>query len=139
MALKILYRSTSLRIDLMSTVKATGVTKGQGLYSRFGIPADNFRTNIATGKIFTSLCFFRQGTPNYVYIYLKSSLSNLTLGPCKFDFRSMSKTSKLCQVVYHSTRLDETKVFKPLCGYSGSKDNYQKQNQCSIRKGICNK
>ena len=33
----------------------------------------------------------------------------------------MPKTSKLCQVVYHSTRLDEAKVFILLCAYSGSK------------------
>ena len=33
-ALEILYRSVSLRIDLKSTFKATEVTIGQGLYSR---------------------------------------------------------------------------------------------------------
>ena len=98
------------------------------------ISADTFRTKIATGNMFTSLCFFRQGTPNYVYIDLKRSPSILTLGQCKFDLRSMSKTSKLCQVVYHSTCLDETKVFKLLCGHSRSKDKYHKQNQCSVWK-----
>ena len=46
----------------------------------------------------------------------------------------MSKMSKLCQVVYHSTRLDGTNVFKLLCGYSGSKDNYHKQSECSTWK-----
>ena len=46
------------------------------------ISADNFRTNIDTGKLFTSLRFFRKGTPNYVYIDLKRSPSNLTLGQC---------------------------------------------------------
>ena len=94
--------------------------------------------NIATGKLFISLRFFRKGTPNYVYIDLKRSPSNLTLGQCKFDLRSMSKTSKLCQVVYHSTRLDGTKVFKLLCGYSGSKDNYHKPKRVPYEKDICN-
>ena len=61
--------------------------------------------------MFTPLCFFCKGTQNYVYIDLKGSLSNLTLGQCKFDLRSMSKTSKLCEVVYHLTRLDGTRVF----------------------------
>ena len=61
------------------------------------ISADSFRTNIATGKLFTSLRFFRKGTPNNVYNDLKRSLSILTIGQCKFDLRSMSKTSKLCQ------------------------------------------
>ena len=42
----------------------------------------------------------------------------------KFGLRSMSKTSKLCQIVHHSTRLDGTRVFKLLCGYSGSKSNW---------------
>ena len=77
-----------------------------------GISADNFWTKIATGKLFTSSRFFREGTPNYVYFDFKRLLSDLTLSQCKFDLRSMSKTSKLCQVVYHSTRLDGTKVFK---------------------------
>ena len=63
---------------------------------------------------------------------------NLTLGQCKFDLRSMSKTSKLCQVVYHSTRLAGTKVFKVLCGYSGSKGNSHKQNNVPYEKGNCN-
>ena len=48
--------------------------------------------------MFTPLCFFCQGTPNYVYSDLKSSLSNLTLGTGNFDLRSMSKASKLCQL-----------------------------------------
>ena len=85
------------------------------------ISADNFRTIKATGKLFSSLRLFRNDTPNYVYNELKRSPSNLTLGQCKFDLRLMSKTSKLCQVVYHSTRLDGIKVFKLFCGYSGSK------------------
>ena len=75
------------------------------------IPANNFRTKIATGKMFTPLCFFCKCTPNYVYIDLKRSLSNVTSGQCKSDLRSMSKTSKLCQDLYHSTRLDGTRLF----------------------------
>ena len=63
-ALEILYRNISLRIDLRSKVKAPQVTKGQGLIIGLGIPANNFRTNIATVKMFTPLCFFRKGTPN---------------------------------------------------------------------------
>ena len=35
-SLQILYRSVTLRIDLRSTVQATEVAKGQGLYPRFG-------------------------------------------------------------------------------------------------------
>ena len=35
-ALEILYRNISLRFDLRSTVKTPEVTRGQGLYSRFG-------------------------------------------------------------------------------------------------------
>ena len=80
------------------------------------------------------LCFFRKGSPNYVYIDLKRSPSNLTLGQCKFGLRSMLKTSKLCQVVYHSTRLDGTNVFRLLCAYSGSKGSYHSRNQCFVRK-----
>ena len=85
------------------------------------VPANNFRTNLVTGKMFTPLCFFCQGTPNYVNIDPKTSLSNLslpnfTLGQGKFDLRPMSKTSKLCQDAYHSTRFDGTRVFILLCG-----------------------
>ena len=36
----------------------------------------------------------------------------MNLCKCKVDLRSMSITSKLCNVAYHSTRLDETNVFK---------------------------
>ena len=43
----------------------------------------------------------------------------------------MSKTSKLCQAVYHSTRLDGTMVLILICGFSGSK-----ANQCHIGFGI---
>ena len=67
--------------------------------------------------------FFCKGTPHCVCIVLKRSPSNLTLVQCKFDIRSMSKKSKLRQVVYHSTSLDWTNVFVPLCGYYGSKGN----------------
>ena len=49
------------------------------------IPTNNVRTKIATGKMFTPLCFFCKCTPNCVYIDLKRSLSNPTLGQCKFD------------------------------------------------------
>ena len=34
----------------------------------------------------------------------------------------MSKLSKLCEVVYHSTRLDQTKVFILLYGFMGTLD-----------------
>ena len=132
--LEIPYRTISLRIDLRSTVQA----KVKDLVLGLGIFADSFRTNIAIVKLFTSLCFSRRGTPNYVYMDFKRSPSNLTLGQCKFDLMSTSRTSKLYQVAYHSTRLDGTKVFKLLCGYSGSKDNYHKQNQVPYEKGICN-
>ena len=74
------------------------------------IPTNNFRTKIATGKMLTPLCFSCKCTPKYTYIDLKRPLLNLTLGQCKFDLRSMSKTSKLCQHVYHSTRLDGARV-----------------------------
>ena len=46
----------------------------------------------------------------------------------------MSKTSKLCQVVYHSTCRDGTKVFKLLCGSSGSKDNYTNKTNVPYEK-----
>ena len=48
----------------------------------------------------------------------------------------MSSMSKLCQIVYHSTCLDRTNVFELLIGYSGSKDNYHKQNKRSIWKRL---
>ena len=100
MALEILYCNISLRFDLRSRVMASEV--GNGPNNHFSvcleIPANNFRTNLATRKMFTPLCFFCQGTPNYVYIDLKRSLSNLTLAQGKFGLRSMSKMSKLCQV-----------------------------------------
>ena len=47
----------------------------------------------------TQLRFFCQGTPIYVYIDLKRSLSNLILSQGKLNLWPMSKTSKLCQVV----------------------------------------
>ena len=130
-ALEILYRSVYIRIDLGSTAQATEVTKCQGLFLCLDISADNFRTSTDTGQLFTSLRFFRKGILSYVYIDLQRSPSNLTLCQCKVDLRSMSTTSKLCQVVYHSTLLDETQVVKLLFGYSGSKSNYHKQNKCS--------
>ena len=55
------------------------------------ISADSFRTNIDTGKLFTSFRFFRKRTPKYVYIDLKRSPSNLTLGQCKVELMSMSR------------------------------------------------
>ena len=97
------------------------------------IPTNNFRTKIATGKMFTLLCFFCKCTPNYTYIDLKRSLSNLISGKCKFDLRSMSKTSKLCQNVYHSTHFDVTRVFILLCGYSGPIGSIHNPHRCSIR------
>ena len=97
------------------------------------IPTNHFRTKIATGKMSTPVCFFCKYTPNYVYIDLKRSLSNLTAGQCKFDLRSMSRTSKLCQDVYHSTRLDGTRVFILLCGYSETIGNFHKPYRWSIR------
>ena len=101
------------------------------------IPTNNFRTKIATGKMSTPLCFFCKCTPNYFYIHLKSSLSNLISGQCIFDLRSMSKTSKLCQDAYHSNRLDGTKLFILLCGYSGPIGNFHKQYRFSIRFFFC--
>ena len=97
------------------------------------ISTNDFRTKIATGRMFTPLCFFCKCTPNYVYICLKRSLSNLTSGQCKFDLRSMSNTSKPCQDVYHSTRLDGTRVFMLLCCYSGPIGNFHKPYRCPIR------
>ena len=101
------------------------------------VPANNFRTIIATGTMFTPSSFFRKGAPNHVYIDLTRPPSNLTLGQCKFDLRSMSKMSKLCHVAYHSTRLDGRKVFILLLRfgmYSGSEGDYHKRNQrqCSV-------
>ena len=98
------------------------------------VPANNFRTNLATGKILTPLCFFCRGTPNYAHIDLKMSPSNLTSGQDKFDLRSMSKTLKLCQDVYHSTHFDVTMVFILLCGYSGPIGIFHKPHRCSINK-----
>ena len=43
-----------------------------------------------------------------------------------FDLMSMWKTSKLCQNVYHSTRLDGTRVVILLCDYSGPTGNFHK-------------
>ena len=83
------------------------------------ISASNFRTNIATEKSFTPLCFSRKGAPNYVYVDLKMSPLNLTLDQCKFDLRSMSKTSKLCQVVYPKTPLGYSAERAPLEGGGG--------------------
>ena len=97
------------------------------------IPANTFRRKMVKGKMFTPLCFFCKCTPNYVYIDLKRSLSKLTSCQCKFDLMSMSKTSKLYQDVYHSTRLDGTKVFILFCGYSGPTGNFHKPYRCSIR------
>ena len=96
-------------------------------------PNNNFRTNIYAGKMFTQLCFFCKCTPNCVYTDLKRSLSNLTLDQCKFDLRSMSKNSKLCQDVNHSTRLDGTRVFILLCDFSGQIGNFHKPYRYSIR------
>ena len=67
---------------------------------------------MASEKMFTSLRFFFKGTLNYVYIDLKKSPSNLTLGQCKFDIRPISKACKPCQVIYYSTCLDGIKMFK---------------------------
>ena len=92
----------------------------------FGDSRNNFQTSIAIGRMFIPLCFFRKGAPNDVFIYLKRSPSNLTLGQCKFDLRSMSMTSKLRQIAYNSTRLDGAEVLILFCGYPGSKGNYQK-------------
>ena len=115
------------RLRLQRTAKVNDLNVG------LEIPINNFRTKIATGKMFTPLCFFCKCTPNYVYIDLKMPLSNLTSGQCKFDLRSISKTSKLCQDAYHSTRLDGIRVFILLCGYSGLIGNFHKLYRCSIR------
>ena len=72
---------------------------------------------IARGKMFTPFCFFYKITLNHVHFDLKGSTSNSNSGQCKFDLRSMAKASKLCQVTYHLTRLDETKVLILLCSW----------------------
>ena len=126
--MKFSIATLSLRLDLKSTIRPQKSSNVKDCILGFEISANNFRTNIAAGKSFTTLCFFSKGAPNYVYINLKRSHSNLALGQCKFDLRSMLKTSKLCQVVCHSTHLDRVKVFILLCGYSGSKDNYGIRN-----------
>ena len=115
------------RLRLQSSAKVNDLIVG------LEIPTNNFGTKIATGKVFTPLCFFCKCTQNYARIDLKRSLSNLTSGQCKFDLRSMPKTSKLCQDVYYSTRLDGTRVFILLCGYSGPIRNFHKPNRCSVR------
>ena len=119
-------------LDLGQRLRFQRSAKVNDLIVVLEIPANNFGTKIARGKMFTPLCFFCKCIPNYVYIDLKRSLSKLTSGQCKFDLRSMSKTSKLCQFAYHSTRHDGTKAYKLLCGYSESKYNYYKQNQCYV-------
>ena len=45
--------------------------------------------------MFTPLCLFLKDAQNHVHVDLKRSSSNLKLGQCKFDLRSMSKMSKL--------------------------------------------
>ena len=98
--------------------------------------ANNFRTSIATGNMFTPFSFFCKGAPNHVYIDFKRSSSNLAQGQSKFDLRSMSNIPKLCHVVCHSTRCDGIEAFILLCAFSGSKGNYHRRNQCSVRKNI---
>ena len=88
------------RLRLQRSARVNDLTVG------LEIPTNSFRTKLATGKISTPLCFFCKCTPNYLYIDLKRSLSHLTSGQYKFDLRTMSKTSKLCHDVYHSTRFD---------------------------------
>ena len=44
------------------------------------ISANNFRTNIATGKMSTPLYFFRKGTHNYVNFGLKGVTLKVDLG-----------------------------------------------------------
>ena len=100
MALKIICRCICLKFDLGSVVKAPEVARVKGFVVGLEIPANNFRTNIARGKMFTPLCFSCKITPNYVYVDLKRSPSDVTVGQCKSDLGSMSKTSKLCQVLY---------------------------------------
>ena len=74
-----------------------------------------------TGNLFISLLFLRKGTPNYVNIDLKMSPSNLTLGQCKVDLSSMSKTSKLCKVVGENgvtwPLLHKTMILKESSGF----------------------
>ena len=132
--LEIPYRTISLRIDLRSTVQA----KVKDLVLGLGIFADSFRTNIAIVKLFTSLCFSRRGTPNYVYMDFKRSPSNLTLGQCKFDLMSTSRTSKLYQVAYHLTRLDGTKVLNYFVVTLVKNTITTTKTNVPYEKGICN-
>ena len=56
------------------------------------ISANNFQTNMATGKMLTPMCFFRKGTPKFVYIDIKRSPPNFSkfsqFSQYKFNLRS---------------------------------------------------
>ena len=100
--------------------------------------ADNFRTNLVTRKTFTPSCFFCKDAANHVYIDVKMSPSNLTLGRCKFELRSMPKMLKLCHVAYHSTRLDGAKEFMLLCALVYTLDQKTiTANDTNARYGKC--
>ena len=99
---EILHRWLSLNLTWGQRLRLQRSAKVNNLIVGLEIPTSNFRTNIDTGNVFIPLCFFRKSTPNYVYIDLKRSLSDSALGQCKFDLKSMPKTSKLCQDVYLS-------------------------------------
>ena len=132
----VLYRRNSLRFDIRSAIKAPKV---KDFILGLEIRANSFRTNIATGKIFPPLCFFCKGTPNYVRIDLKKSHSNLTLVNASFTTGQCQRRRNFVQLytIRHVLMrlVYEMRVFILLYGYSGSKGNYYKRNQCSVRKG----
>ena len=77
-ALEIPYSSISTELAYGQGFRLQRSPNVKDLILGLEISADNFRTSISTGKLFTLLRFFRKGTPSYVYIDLKRSPSNLT-------------------------------------------------------------
>ena len=62
-ALVILYRSIFSDLTEGQRLRLQRSPKVKDRKVGLEIPAKNFRTNIATGKMFTPLCFFGKGTP----------------------------------------------------------------------------
>ena len=94
--MKLSIDKLSSKLTLGQRLRLQRSAKVNGLIVGLEIPTNNFRTKvnensyneksynltkIATGKIFTPLCFFCKGTPNHVCIDLKK----VTF---KFDLRS---------------------------------------------------